>query len=100
VIATVFRIHAGESITLEQEGPPGAVFAFEPSPDLAAWSTILTRTLGAAGLIDFTFTPTRIAYYWSTFSDGSTDPVLGVVTIIGDARTRWRCTPTNRDGRA
>ncbi len=104
VIPTLFTINQGQSITLEQTGTPGAVFALESSPDLTTWSTVLTRTIGVSGYVDFTFAPPRTAYYRTTFADGSTDPFIGVVIPDTIRPTVSHKTPTagktgvDRDG--
>lgn len=94
VVPTEFTINQGQSITLEQTGAPGAWFALESSPDLTTWSTVLTRTIGVDGYVDFTFAPPRTAYYRTTFADSSSYPFIGVVIPDTTRPTVSRKTPT------
>ncbi len=76
---TIFTVTAGQSVTLDQSGPPNTTFTLQRSPDEATWSTLAQLTTDASGTASYTFVPTATAFYRSLFADGPTPAGLGIV---------------------
>ncbi len=76
---TIFTVTAGQSVTLDQSGPPNTAFTLQRSPDEATWSTLAQLTTDASGTASYTFVPTATAFYRSLFADGPTPAGLGIV---------------------